>query len=194
MATYNPVLNTGPSNPQILFGSQATPVNPTLGQIPNSTIPGLANIKGNASNIVQSLTGGLPSAGPTQTANAYFGVTSGMPNSDFVRNRGYDLYGQKAEAYKQRGLDDFLKLLSTYSGTLMPTTGQNIETQQYNRDLDLKRREALANEYSRQSNADFAQKQWGAGRPWTSTNEGQVYDRLGKRLGYEPQYNRGILM
>ena len=95
-----------------------------MDQIVNHAIPGYSGLTKSASSIVGNLMGGLPSAGPTQRANAYFGVSSGMPGSDFIRNRGFDLYGQQAEGYKQRGFDDFLKLLSGTIGTVTPNAGQ----------------------------------------------------------------------
>jgi hypothetical protein len=66
-----------------------------------------------------------------------------MGGSDFVRNRGYDLYGEKSEGYKQRGFDDFLKLLSGYSGTVMPTTGEQLQREQL--PMELASRERIAN-------------------------------------------------
>ena len=105
----------------------------------NSAIPGFSTLSSSGSGIVKNLMGGLPSAAPTQRANAYFGTTSGMPGSDFIRNRGFDLYGQQAESYKQRGFDDFLKLLSGVSGTVAPTTGQSIQQQQFPTETDTAR-------------------------------------------------------
>jgi hypothetical protein len=67
-----------------------------------------------------------------------------MGNSDFVRNRGFDLYGKEAEANKQRGFDDFLKLLSGYSGTVMPTAGQQQQGSQFDRNLQFQRENAQA--------------------------------------------------
>lgn len=55
-----------------------------------------------------------------------------MPSSDFVRNRGADLYGQQADQYRQRGFDDFLQLLKGASGTIAPTPGEQAQNQQFN--------------------------------------------------------------
>lgn len=110
--------------------------------IVNQAIPGYSNLSRGASGVVGNLMGGLPSAAPTQRANAYFGTNSGMPGSDFVRNRGFDLYGQQAEQYKQRGFDDFLKLLSGTVGTVTPTAGQQQQQGQFDKELQLRQQQA----------------------------------------------------
>jgi len=115
-----------------------------MDQIVNHAIPGYSGLTKSASSIVGNLMGGLPSAGPTQRANAYFGVSSGMPGSDFIRNRGFDLYGQQAEGYKQRGFDDFLKLLSGTIGTVTPNAGQQQQQGQFDKTLNLQQQQANA--------------------------------------------------
>lgn len=194
MATYTPVLNSGPSNPQNLFGTNPTPVNSGLATIPGATIPGFSNLNRGATNAIASNLGGLPSPAVAQRANAYFGASSGMPGSDFVRNRGFDLYGQQADQYRQRGIDDFLKLISTYSGTLMPTAGQNIQAREFNATQDFNNRQALADEYNRQGQNNLDALKWGVGRPWNSRNNGDTYDRLNNRVGNETRFNRGIFI
>lgn len=107
-----------------------TAATPNFQAIIENAIPGFGGMTTGASGIVNSLMQGMPSAAPTQRANAYFGVGSGMPGSDFVRNRGFDLYGQEAEAHKQRGFDNFLKMIGAYSGTVAPNTGQSLQASQ----------------------------------------------------------------
>lgn len=119
------------------------PTSGTANALPGA-VPGFNNLSTSASGIISNLMGGLPSAAPTQRANAYFGTGSGMPGSDFVRNRGFDLYGQEAESRKQRGFDDFLKLLQGYSGTVAPTTGQQLQSEQFNANLASQERQADA--------------------------------------------------
>lgn len=123
----------------------------------NNAIPGLDGLTGRASSNVGQLLSGLPSAGPTQTANAYFGAGSGMPGSDFIRNRGYDQYNQKAEGYKQRGFDDFLSLLKGASGTIAPTPGETAGNNQYY--AGLQQRQTENNDQNARYNTDFSLKE-----------------------------------
>lgn len=163
------------------------PANPV-----NAFIPGFGGMSNSASNIIQSLMMGQPSPSPIQRQNAYFGTGSGMPGSGFVANRGYDLYGEKAEGYQQRGLDNFLKLIQGYSGTVMPTTGQQLQDSQFRADLDFRDRQAEADRELQARAQDFEELRWGKDRPWRSTSQGQVFDRLGKRLRYDPTFDRGF--
>ena len=156
----------------------------------NQALPGFSGLSQSATDIVGNLLKGLPSAAPTQKANAYFGAASGMPGSDFVRNRGFDLYGQEAEKYKQRGLDNLLSLLQGYSGTVVPTAGQAIEANQFAQTLQNRNAQAAADDAMERAKLAWDQTRWGAGRAWTSTKEGQDYDRLGSRLGYDNTFDR----
>lgn len=100
----------------------------------NQAIPGLPNLTKSATNIIDSGLNGLPSPDEARLENAYYGAGSGLdPRSEFLQNRGVDLYKRKAEARQQQGLDNLLKLLSTYSGTVAPTTGQQIQSSQFDR-------------------------------------------------------------
>ena len=101
----------------------------------NNAVPGLDNLTRSASGDVGSLLNGLPSPSVARRANAYFGTRSGVPSSDFVRNRGFDLYGQQADQYRQRGFDDFLNLLKGASGTIAPTPGEQSQNTQFNQNL-----------------------------------------------------------
>ena len=132
-------------------------------------IPGLDRATSGASTMVSDLLGGMPSPSRTRKANAYFGTASGMPGSDFVRNRGFDLYSKEADAYKQRGFDDFLSLLKGVSGTIAPTTGeqaslnalsQNINQGTISSNQDINRNNLQASELQRQQGA----ARWNAGR------------------------------
>lgn len=87
-----------------------------------SVLPGFTSASGDAMDVVSNLLKGLPSADTARTANAYFGTASGLnPTSDFLRNRGYDLFNTQADARKQTGIQDLLALLQGSSGTLFPT-------------------------------------------------------------------------
>ena len=128
-------------------------INDQMAPIVNSAIPGYSGLSKSASSIVGNMLGGLPSAAPAQRSAAYFGTQTGMPNSDFARNRGYDLYGQESEQFKQRGFDDFLKLLNGTIGTVTTTPGQQIQQDQFNRTLNLQQQEA--NQNAAGHNADY---------------------------------------
>jgi len=130
-----------------MFTSGRTTTTPGFNNVLANAIPNFGQINtGVGANVAQQVNG-LPSAGPVQRANAYFGVGSGMPGSDFIRNRGFDLYGQQAEQQKQRGFDNFLKLISGYAGNIAPTVGQNQQAAQFDAEMNLKRQQ-LANESS----------------------------------------------
>jgi len=116
-----------------------------MSSIINNAIPNFGGLSQNASGIVGNMMGGLPSSGPAKTKAAYFGATSGMPNSGVSNALGYDLYREDADKYQQQGFDNFLNLIQGYSGTIMPTTGQQIQNNQYQQDFtDRRRQEELA--------------------------------------------------
>ncbi len=165
-------------------------VAPISGSVSTAGVPGFNRLSTTATGNIQNMLSGMPSAGPTKRANAYFGAGSGMPGSDFVRNRGYDLYGEKADKYQQEGLDNFLKLLSGYSGTVMPTAGQQIETQQFNANLANRGREFDINEAGQQQQQAFNEMKAGRGVPWDSSARGDVTDRFGAKLGYDTNLDR----
>lgn len=98
-------------------------------------IPGFSKNLSTASGNINELLSGLPSPALARNAAAYYGVQSGMPGSDYVRNKGFDLYNTQANAMRQQGQDDLLKLLSTVSGTAVATPGQTIQESQFGRNL-----------------------------------------------------------
>lgn len=154
-----------------------------MSRIANQAIPGYSGLTNTASSIVGNLMGGLPSAAPAQRANAYFGQGSGMPGSDFIRNRGFDLYGQQAEGYKQRGFDDFLKLLSGTIGTVTPNAGQLQQQTQFDKSHMLQQQQVNAN-IQRANVADSTKLD----AAWSSDNEGNIYNRAGERIRFDPKF------
>lgn len=110
-----------------------------------NAIPGFSGLTKSATDIIGNLLNGLPSADQSRQANAYFGASSGLdPTSDFLRNRGYDLYSQKSEQRKQTGLQDLLSMIGGYSGTAVPTPGQQISQQESGADRAQRASEAAA--------------------------------------------------
>ena len=157
-----------------------------MNTIVNRALPGFNNLTSSASSIVGNLMKGNPSSSPVRRANAYFGVSSGMPSSDFVRNRGYDLYGEKADQYQQRGFDDFLKLLTGYSGTVLPTVGQQQAGGEFAQNLQ--QRQIENNQANEKFNAQFNKPGADSGKIWSSDSKGNLYGRNGSRVGFDPNF------
>lgn len=68
---------------------------------------------------------------------ARFGLGAGIPGSGVSNAYGRKLLGQTVEGLQSQGLQDYLNTLKTYSGTLMPTTGEQLgaETSRYGTDV-----------------------------------------------------------
>ena len=117
-----------------------------------------------SSNLIQNLLSGNLSPGTTNAINdaaATQAVASGMPGSSRIGgtlsgNRVLRDIGLTSEGQQQRGLDSFLKLLTGYSGTVMPTTGQQLQNQQFNTEMDFRRGEADRQFGLQQGEADLA--------------------------------------
>lgn len=152
-------------------------------QILSNAIPGLDNLTGRASENVNNLLSGMPSFGPTQRAGAFAGVRSGMPSSDFIRNRNFDLYNEKADTYRQRGFDDFLQLLKGASGTIAPTPGEQAGNEQFNKNFQ--QGQIQNNQAVGQRNIQTPYQN-GTTRPWGDGMYGQT-----DTLGLHPLFGRG---
>lgn len=101
----------------------------------NAAIPGLPGLTQSATNVINNALTGLPSVSEERLGNAYFGASSGLdPTSDFLRNRGYDLFKRKAEQRQRGGIQDLMSLVTSYSGAVAPTPGQEIGAQQQSAD------------------------------------------------------------
>ncbi len=143
-------------------------------------VPGLDNLTSGASGVVNNLLGGLPSTSTARRANAYFGGRSGMPSSDFVRNRGFDVYNEQADKYQQRGFDDFLNLLRGTSGTIAPTPGEQLQNTQFDRNFQ--QHQVDQNQQLGQFNATYNKD-----RPRTPINSYTEYNVLGQK----PLFGKG---
>lgn len=126
MAVPNPLQTVPGKNPLQPNTTSPIPGGDTWNQLGN-VIPGLTDLTKSGTDVIQQMLQGLPSPSTARTANAYFGINSGMPGSEFVRNRGYDLYGQQAQQRQQQGLGDLLSFLGQYQN-FVPTPGQNLST------------------------------------------------------------------
>jgi hypothetical protein len=98
----------------------------------NQVLPGASDLTTSGTDVIQNMLNGLPSVSNTRTANAYFGANSGMgAGSEFLRNRGYDLYNQKAQAQQQTGLQDLMSMIQGYSAPALQYQGQQLQNQQF---------------------------------------------------------------
>lgn len=122
---------------------------PNMSSILESGIPGFGGLTRSATGIIGNLLTGLPSPSLARRENAYFGQASGLgssntdPTHDFLRNRGFDLYGEKAEQRQQTGLKDLLALLAGYSGSVVPTTGQVMQGNQFDQEFGWKQNQSI---------------------------------------------------
>jgi len=123
-----------------------------IGNLPwlEGIVPGISANTNTASQNVGSMLNGLPSAGPARTKAAYFGATSGLPNSGVSSALGYDLYNQDAQRYQQQGFDDLMKMLTTYSGPAL-------QDKQFNTNMAFQ--SSQANAANRRADAELAMKQ-----------------------------------
>lgn len=100
------------------------------------SIPGFSGLTSSATSIINNLLSGGASTGPSQNAAAKFGVKTGMPGSGVSNAFGYDLHNKRGDEMRQRGIDDLLKLVTGYSGTVAPTAGQQMEEARSIQDLN----------------------------------------------------------
>lgn len=115
----------------------------------NTAVPGASSLTQSASSIVGNLLKGLPGTSMARRANAYFGNASGMPNSDFVRNRGFDLYNQQGDQRQQQGIQDLLSLIAGTTSPLLQQNSQEQQNAQFNQNLA---------ENQRQFDLDYAER------------------------------------
>lgn len=131
------------NNPITTAGSAA--INPAQYNTNFSTIyPNLSATQGQvASNTLARLRGELSpeTLNTIQDTAARFGIGTGMPlgggGNTVTGNFGRKLVGQTVEGLQSQGLQDYLNTLKSYSGALMPTTGETIgaETSRYGTDV-----------------------------------------------------------
>lgn len=113
------------------------PVQPGGGALAalNQALPGFGNLGTGVVGDIGQMVNGLPSPDLSRLSNAYYGTSSGVPGSEFINNRGFDLYRTNANQAQGQGINDYLALLSGASGTLSPTAGQQLQNQQFGQSL-----------------------------------------------------------
>ncbi len=153
----------------------------------NKFLPGFGKNTAVASQNIGQQLNGMPSTAPARAKAAYFGATSGMPNSGVSNFAGYDLYGQDAEKQKQMGLDNLLKMLTSYSGNAFATPGQDIQSGQFDQELAFKKSESdAANELAQEELAMRGKSQ----RPRSGYIQGPSVPQLGNADWWLDQQNR----
>lgn len=103
-------------------------------------LPGFKSNTAAAEGNISQLLGGTPSTANARNKAAYFGATSGLPNSGVSDAIGFDLYGQQAAADKQLGFEDLIKMITSYPGNAFADPGQQIQSDQFQQNFDERRR------------------------------------------------------
>lgn len=137
----------------------------------NTAVPGMSGLTGNASSYIKDLMAGRITAGErgaVYQAGAERGVLGGMPGStgaggSLFANNDLRTLGLMAGERQQQGLQGYLNLLQTVSGTIVPTAGQQIQSNQFQQDLGFRQNEAdrsfgLADRQMRLNEDEYRQK------------------------------------
>jgi hypothetical protein len=129
----------------------------------SAAIPGLNDLSQTASGNIKDLLSGLPSASWARTTNAYWGAGAGQPNpgdaGTFAGNRGADLYHLQSQQNRQQGLDDLLKMVQGYSGTVASTPGQIQQNNQFDQTLAQQKANDLWNQLFQEKQLNFNERQ-----------------------------------
>lgn len=113
--------------------------------INSANIPGFSGLTAGASGLVKSLMSGQVAPGTRKAiydAGAERGVAGGMPGSTGIAgslfaNADLRNIGRASEDQQQKGFQDLLAMIAGYSGTVAPTAGQDIQNQQFGRQMGL---------------------------------------------------------
>lgn len=161
-----------------------------------SIIPGFSSLTADSSNLIKQLMSGSLTGGERRAiynAGAERGTAGGMPGStgyagSLFANNDLRNIGLESGKRQQQGFQDLLAMLSGYSGTVAPTTGQEMQQQQFNSQMQRSYLNDAWNRY-RQEQQDredvrrFNLKE-GIGRPYNYDRSGLATDRLGNPAGY----------
>lgn len=129
----------------------------------NAAIPGFSRNTTKASNIISELLAGKLTAGERgaiYNAGAERGTASGMPGStgsggSLFANADLRNIGLASGERQQQGIQDLLSMLTSYSGTVLPTTGQELQNQQFGQEMDFRRTNADRDYKLRKDEADI---------------------------------------
>lgn len=145
----------------------------------DSAIPGFASLTGAASGNIKDLLSGLPSPDNARLDNAWYGAGTGLDSSSpFLNNRGRALYGRESEKRKQTGLENFLSMLKSFSGSVVPTTGQEQQNNQFNKTFGYQQQQdqLARNDMLRDENDAFRE---GASARWNTPPNGMYFSEPG---------------
>lgn len=118
-----PTLNPPPTPAATSAAPNANATN--FNQFMEGILPGYGKLTSTGTSVIGDMLSGLPSPDAARQSNAYFGAGSGMgQGSEFLRNRGYDLYRQQGQQRQQQGLGDLQSFISGVSGPANTYTGQ----------------------------------------------------------------------
>lgn len=130
----------------------------------NTAIPGFSGLTGNASSYIKQLMSGSITPGERATvyqAGAERGTLGGMPggstqSGNIFANNDLRTLGLMAGERQQQGLNNFMNLLQTVSGTVVPTAGQQQQQNQFQADLGFRNTQANRNFGLQQNQQDLA--------------------------------------
>jgi hypothetical protein len=129
--------------PRIGAPVQNTAITPAQGIDFGQYIPGFNSLTGTASKNIGNLLNA--SAMPDRDAIARAGVSTGMgPLSGVSNFAGYDIGKKQAKADQAMGLEQLMAMLTGYSGTVAPTTGEQQRGSEFDRELAFRQRESDA--------------------------------------------------
>lgn len=123
----------------------------------NTALPGFSGLSTKLQQRIDDMLSGRLSGGTQRTiqdAAATQAVAGGMPGTSrtsgsLYGNRTLRDLGLTAEKEQQQGIGDLLSTLQAYSGTVVPTTGQEQQDRQFNQTLDFNRNENAQNRMQR---------------------------------------------
>lgn len=119
------------------------------GQSLINAIPGFSGLSSQSSDLIRQLMSGQLTTGERSSiynAGAERGIMGGMPGSSAMGGSLYanaDLrnIGRASGERQQQGFQDFLSMLQGYSGTVAPTVGQEMQQDQFAKDLELRNKQ-----------------------------------------------------
>jgi hypothetical protein len=129
----------------------------------NSVIPGFSKNSASASNLIRELLSGKLTSGE-RNAIADYGAEratlGGMPGStgqggSLFANNDLRNIGLQSGQRQQQGVQDLLSMLGQYSGTVVPTAGQELQNQQFGQDLAFRTTQADRNLGLQQNEQDL---------------------------------------
>jgi hypothetical protein len=137
----------------------------------NRAIPGFSANTSKASSLIKELMAGKLTTGERRSiydAGAERGTLNGMPGStgqggSLFANADLRNIGLESGQRQQQGFGDLLQMLQGYSGTVLPTDGQEQQNQQFGQDLNFRTTNAdrnfgLAQSAEQRAQAEFQKK------------------------------------